>query len=76
MKTMLALLALLPFAQDDFSARFKAARPTDDQLRFYSFDWAKDLADAKVRAAKEKRPIFFIAVTNISGPDIFFTGHC
>jgi hypothetical protein len=42
MKTMLAILAFLLSAQDDFSARFKAARPTDDQLRFYSFDWAKE----------------------------------
>ncbi len=77
MKTLLLLWALL--LQDDADrvlAKSRAARPSDDALSFYKLDWAKDLADAKARAAKEGRPIFFVAVTNISGPDTFYTGHC
>ena len=74
------LAALLVAAQDpEFAAiekRAKAARPSDDDLAFYSLNWAPSLKDARERAAKEKRPIFFIAVTNITGPDDVYSGHC
>ena len=80
MKAMAAVLLSLFVLQDGESARilekFKALRPSDELLRIYRLNWAADFASAKVRAAKEKRPIFFIAVTNITGPDTFFTGHC
>ena len=54
----------------------RAERPSDESLAFYRHDWAPSLKEAKARAAKENRPVFFIAVTNISGPDDVFTGHC
>jgi hypothetical protein len=56
--------------------RFRAARPSDDALAFYRLRWAPDLAAAKTLAAKEKRPICFLVITNISASDRFFTGHC
>ena len=57
-------------------AEFQTALPTTGALSFYSLDWAEDLADAKRRAFSERRPIFFIMVTNYSGPADFFSGHC
>ena len=57
-------------------SEYDRSLPTKQALSFYSLDWAEDLADAKRRAAKEKRPIFFIMVTNYSGPADFFSGHC
>ena len=56
--------------------RFEVSRPSEKQLAFYSLDWGPTLAEAKERAAKEKRPIFFIYVTNISASTNFFSGHC
>ena len=74
------LLAFALLAQDAdvrrIMERAAAARPADADLAFYSLDWAPSLKDAKARAAKEGRPVFFVWVTNISGPDNFFTGHC
>ena len=79
MKTLL-LLALALFAQDadvrKILDRAKEARPTEAELAFYSLDWAPTLKEAKARAAKEGRPIFFVWVTNITGADRFYTGHC
>lgn len=57
-------------------AEYDKSLPTQRALSFYSLDWAEDLAVARRRAAKEKRPIFFIMVTNYSGPADFFSGHC
>ena len=74
------LFAALLLAQDPSAARIlekaAAARPTDEALAFYRHDWAPSLKEAKARAAAENRPVFFVAVTNISGPDDVFTGHC
>jgi hypothetical protein len=76
----LLLAALVLSAQDDEVARLQkkvqAARPTEAELSYYSHNWAPSLKEARERAAKEKRPIFFIAVTNITGPDNVFSGHC
>ena len=55
---------------------YRESLPSNRALSFYSLDWAEDLVDAKRRAAKENRPIFFIRVTNYSGPADFFSGHC
>ena len=55
---------------------YRQSLPSNRALSFYSLDWAEDLVDAKRRAAKENRPIFFIRVTNYSGPANFFSGHC
>ena len=76
------LLLALPFAigQDPevkaVRDRYAEALPTDKQLAFYSLDWAPSLAEAKVRAAKENRPIFFLYLTNITASTNFFSGHC
>lgn len=56
--------------------RFVAARPTGAALAFYTMDWAPDLSSAQARAKKEKRPVFFIFVTNISAATNFYVGHC
>ena len=69
------LLALDPEVQKILD-RHEAARPTDQSLAFYGLDWAPSLPEAKARAKKEGRPIFFIWLTNISASTSFFTGHC
>jgi lysophospholipase L1-like esterase len=54
--------------------RFAKARPESKHLAVFQLDWAATLQEAKARAVKEKRPIFFLAVTNSFGN--MFTGHC
>ena len=78
MKKLLLLLALVSqdAAVQKILDKAKAARPTDADLAFYSLDWAPTLKEAKARAAKEGRPVFFVWVTNITAHDDFFTGHC
>jgi hypothetical protein len=56
--------------------KYRAARPSDEKLAFYALDWAPSLAEARARARKEGRPIFFIWLTNITAATSFFTGHC
>jgi hypothetical protein len=79
MKLLLLFALALP-AQDAEVRRIldraAEAKPTEAELAFYSLDWAPSLKEAKARAAKEGRPVFFVWVTNISGADRFFTGHC
>ena len=53
-----------------------AAYPSKKELAVYSLDWEPTLAAARKRAAAEQRPIFFIVVTNFTGPTNFFSGHC
>jgi len=79
----LALLAIFTApvpGQDNAVERivrsFERVRPTDSDLAFYSLDWVDTLADARARARVEKRPVFFIWLTNKSGPTNFFSGHC
>ena len=60
----------------EIEKRFVAARPVGAALAFYSMDWAPDLAAAQARARKERRPVFFIFVTNISAATSFYQGHC
>lgn len=55
---------------------FEAARPKPADMEIYQLDWEESLADAQKRALAEDRPIFFVWVTNITGPDEFFSGHC
>jgi hypothetical protein len=55
-------------------ARVEAARPSPEELAIYSLDWAPTLAAAKERAAKEKRPVFLVFVTNSFGN--ICSGHC
>lgn len=65
-----------PAAVEKVFAAYRDALPTKKDLAIYTLDWAADLAEAKARAKREKRPIFFIWLTNHSGPASFLTGHC
>ncbi|HEY6167212.1 MAG TPA: hypothetical protein VI454_04175 [Verrucomicrobiae bacterium] len=58
----------------DIEERFKALRPAESELAIFGLDWEADLAAAKARAAKERRPIFLIVVRNSYGN--MFSGHC
>lgn len=78
---MKTLLLLFLAAQGDPAAervleKVRAARPTDEALAIYRHDWAPTWEEARTRAAKEKRPIFLVVNTNITGPTNFYTGHC
>ena len=55
--------------------QFAAAKPGKDKLGFFTLDWAMSLSEAKLRAAKEHRPILLILNTNISAGTNFFSGH-
>ncbi len=59
-----------------FAKRFQAAQPSARQQAIWKLDWEDHLATALVRAKKERRPILFIHVTNITGPSYFGAGHC
>ena len=82
---MLPLLAILgtitarePNSVNDQVAkvldRFQAARPQAKDLAIYRLDWVPSLQEAKAKAAKEKRPIFLVVVTNSYGN--MRSGHC
>lgn len=84
MRNLFALLAALGAAsfvsaQDpavrQIQEKFAAAKPTAEQLAFFSMDWEPDLAAAKVRAAKEQRPICLVTVHNITSACSFCSGH-
>ena len=76
----LFLMTLSVGAQDrgarEILQKFEEVRPSAEDMAIYRHDWEATLAQAKVRAKKEGRPIFFIGNTNISGPTNFYTGHC
>jgi hypothetical protein len=55
---------------------YQAARPADRELGVFSLDWADSLKDAKARAAREKRPIFFVATTQLKEAGDLKGGHC
>lgn len=60
----------------EIEQQFQANYPSQKELAIYTLDWETSLAAAKQRAKKENRPIFFIVVTNYTGPTNFFSGHC
>ena len=80
------LLATLPLTQTGgatldgeisaFSKRFQAAQPPGRQQAIWKLDWEDHLSTALARAKRERRPVLFIHVTNITGPSNFGTGHC
>lgn len=76
---MLGAVSLFAVGQDDsvkrIEARFAASKPDAKRLAFYSLDWAMNLDEAKVRAAKEHRPILIVLNTNITAGTNFFSGH-
>ncbi len=78
-KSSLLVLALV-FSQEADVARiekaFKAARPDNSELSIFMLDWASSLNDAKTRAAKEKRPIFFVSTVQLKEAGSLITGHC
>lgn len=55
---------------------FKAARPTENELRVFQLDWAASLKEAKARALKEERPVFFISTTQLEDAGNLRGGHC
>ena len=57
-------------------ARYEAARPRDVDLQLFALDWAGSLREAKERAAKEGRPILFVATTQLKEAGDLRGGHC
>jgi hypothetical protein len=54
--------------------KFQSVRPSEAELALYQLDWMPTLKAAEERAAKEKRPILLVVVTNSFGD--LFSGHC
>jgi hypothetical protein len=54
--------------------QYRLLRPADKDLAIFQLDWVPTLKEARGRAAKEKRPILLLVVTNSYGN--IFTGHC
>ena len=54
--------------------QYRRFRPADKDLAIFQLDWVPTLKDARERAAKERRPILLLVVTNSYGN--LFTGHC
>lgn len=54
--------------------RYRALRPTAEDLIMYRLDWAESFEAAKERAVKEKRPVLVVAIHARYGD--LFTGHC
>ena len=55
---------------------YQAARPTAAELRVFQLDWAGSLQEAKARAAREKRPVFFVSTTQLEDAGDLRAGHC
>jgi len=72
----LASFAATPQGAQAIERYAKAGYPASKELAIYSLDWEPTLAAARARARREQRPIFFIMVTNFSGPTNFYSGHC
>ena len=75
------LLCALPgFAEEagvqQIVEQYHRARPTKAELSIFTLDWAPTLDVALRRGKEEKRPIFFIWLTNYNGPSNFYSGHC
>src|SRR5262249_5424521 len=54
--------------------KYRSFRPDEKGLAIFQLDWVPTLKDAKAKAAKEKRPICLVVVTNSFGN--MYTGHC
>jgi hypothetical protein len=55
---------------------FNAARPAESDLRVFQLDWASSLTEARARALKEDRPIFFVSTTQLEDAGNLRGGHC
>ena len=58
----------------DILDTYRRLRPTDKDLAIFQLNWVPTLQEATQRAAKERRPILLLVVTNSYGN--LFTGHC
>ena len=54
--------------------KYRAYRPEAKDLVLYQLDWLPTLKAAKEEAAKGKRPILLMVVSNTNGN--LLTGHC
>ena len=54
--------------------KYRLFRPADKDLAIFQLDWVPTLKEARDRAARERRPILLLVVTNSYGN--LFTGHC
>ena len=54
--------------------KYRRFRPADKDLAIFQLDWVPTLQQATQRAARERRPILLLVVTNSYGN--LFTGHC
>lgn len=61
-------------AVQEVLGKYRAALPAPEDLTIYCLDWAPTFDEAKKKAAREKRPILLIVVTNSYGN--LYTGHC
>ena len=52
---------------------YRSFRPTAKDLAIFQLDWVPTLKGATERAARERRPILLLVVTNSYGN--LFTGH-
>ena len=73
---LLLAVALQDKEAEGILSRYRSARPADSDLALYRLDWVEDLKTAKTRAAKEKRPILFIATRQLEDAGSLYTGHC
>ena len=86
MKTKMRIVALLALAcvagahgadRNDVKSvldNFHSVRPQAADLALYQLDWMPTLKAAKKKAARERRPIFLVVVTNSFGD--LYSGHC
>jgi hypothetical protein len=58
----------------DILDTYRRLRPADQDLAIFQLDWVPTLQEATHRAARERRPILLLVVTNSYGN--LFTGHC
>ena len=54
--------------------QLRLVRPKDKDLAIFQLDWVPTLKEARGRAARERRPVLLLVVTNSYGD--LFTGHC
>ena len=54
--------------------KYRRFRPADKDLAIFQLDWVPTLKGATEWAARERRPILLLVVTNRYGD--LFTGHC
>ncbi|MBM3875680.1 MAG: hypothetical protein FJ386_03050 [Verrucomicrobia bacterium] len=83
MKSSLAILAFClacPVLRAGDAQRildaFNAARPAERELGVFKLDWADSLKDAKTRATRERRPVFFVTTTQLKEAGNLRDGHC